>query len=109
MIELPDGRRLVADIKTSRSGIFPETALQLAAYRYADAYLDADGREQSMSELDISGAFGIWVRADGYDVYEVTADEAQHNKFLHVATVARWAKDNRSLISDALTAPEVAA
>lgn len=109
VIELPDGRVMVADIKTTRSGIYPETALQLAAYRYAEVYLDADGNEQPMSELGIVGALGIWVRSDGYDVHAVMADEIQHNKFLHVATVARWTQDNRDLISEALDSPEAAA
>jgi hypothetical protein len=40
--------RLMVDLKTNRSGIFGETALQLAGYRYADTYLDEDGNEQPM-------------------------------------------------------------
>lgn len=98
VLDLPDGRRVIADIKTSRSGIFPETALQLAAYRYAEFYLDADGKEQPMADLNITGAVGIWVRADGYDLLPIEADETQFNKFLHIAVGARWQKDNRDLI-----------
>lgn len=108
VVDLPDdGQRMIVDLKTNRSGIFPETALQLAAYRFAEVYLDTDGNEQPMSELGIVGALGVWLRADGYDVYEITADETQHNKFLHVATVARWAKDSRGLIGESMPAPEV--
>jgi len=100
--DLPDGRRVIGDIKTSRSGIFPEIVLQLAAYRYADVYLDKDGSEQPMSDVGITAAQGIWVRADGYDVYDLPADEAAFNKFLHVATVARWAKSSRGLVGEAV-------
>lgn len=102
VVDLPDGRRMIADIKTSRSGIFGETVLQLAAYRYAEFYLDADKNEQSVADLGIVGALAIWVRSDGYDVYELPADEYQHNRFLHVATVARWTKNSRDLIGPAV-------
>lgn len=97
VLDLPDGRRVIADIKTSRSGIFPETALQLAAYRYAEFYVDGQN-EKPMADLNITGAMGIWVRADGYDVLPIVADETQFNKFLHIAVGARWQKDNRDLI-----------
>lgn len=99
------GCRYLYDIKTAQSGIFPEAALQMSAYRYADVFLDADGNEQSMSELGICGALAVWVRSEGYDVYRVEADELAHNKFLHVATVARWACNNDQVISEALPPP----
>lgn len=102
VLDLPDGRRVIADIKTSRSGIYPETALQLAAYRFAEFYLDGEA-ERPMADLNIQGAIGIWVRADGYDVLPIVADEAQFNKFLHVAVGARWQQDNRDLIGAAIT------
>jgi hypothetical protein len=99
--DLPDGRRVIGDIKTSRSGIFPEIVLQLAAYRYAEVYLDGDD-EKPMADVGITHAQGIWVRADGYDVYDLPADEAAFNKFLHVATVARWAKSSRGLVGESV-------
>ena len=101
VMDLPDGRRVIADIKTSRSGIYPETILQLAAYRFAEFYVDTDGNEQPMPDLGITGALGIWVRADGYTVYELPADERQHNKFLHVAVGARWQRESQDLIQEA--------
>lgn len=101
------GCRFLFDIKTNRSGIFPETALQLGAYRYAEVYLDEDGTERPISELGICGALGIWVRADGYDVYRVEADERAHNRFLHVATVARWARSDEPVISEALQLQDI--
>lgn len=100
--DLPDGRRVIADIKTGRSGIFADTVLQLAAYRYAEFYLDSDGSERSMADLGITGALGIWVRADGYDVYDLPADEAQHKKFLHIAVGARWLRESQELIGAAV-------
>lgn len=96
--DLPDGRRVLGDIKTSRSGIYAETVLQLAAYRYAEVFLDQDGNEQSMADVGITHCQAIWVRGDGYHVYDLPADETAFNKFLHVATVARWAKNSRELV-----------
>ena len=53
-----------------------------------------------MADLGISGALGIWVRGDGFDLFELQADEHQFNRFLHVATVARWAREAKSLIGE---------
>ena len=69
--DLPDGRRALMDYKTTASGIWPETALQLAAYRYADFYVGSDGREYPMADLGINCTYGVWIRADGYDVIPV--------------------------------------
>jgi hypothetical protein len=82
------GERWLLDIKTTRSGIYPETALQLAAYRHAEFYLDADGQEHPMLEVDRVGA--IWVRADGYDLIEVDASRVTYNMFRYVQQVARF-------------------
>lgn len=98
-------RVLLGDFKTSRSGIFGEVAMQLGAYANADVFLDADGAEQPMESLGIEGGIAAWIRADGYDLYEV--DLGQGFKiFTHVMWVARQAKGMRErLISAALEAP----
>ncbi|MBQ1163414.1 hypothetical protein KBZ21_36080, partial [Streptomyces sp. A73] len=66
---MPDGRRLICDYKTGRSGIWGETALQLAAYARAEVYLDEHGIEQPIPHED--GGLAVWLRADGYDTYLV--------------------------------------
>lgn len=90
--DMPDGRRLLLDYKTSESGIWPETALQLSAYRYADAVVMPDGTEMPMSEVKIDGCAAVWVRPDGYDVIPVVADEQQYKAFLHILYTARVTK-----------------
>lgn len=100
VVRLPDGRTVLADIKTAASGIWPETAYQLAAYRHAEVYLDDDGVEQPMVPVD--AGYAIWVRADGYDVIPVTCDERVFKDFLHIAWVARSARDNKTLIGEAI-------
>lgn len=100
--ELPDGRRVLFDYKTSKSGIFPETALQLAAYRYADVYQAADGTEIPMSEVGITECKAVWLRPDGYDVIPLVADENTFKAFLHVAYVARIADEMKEWVGAAV-------
>jgi hypothetical protein len=100
--DLPDSRRALFDYKTSASGIFPTTALQLAAYRHAEFY-NADGIELPMSEVGIDVGYAVWVRQDGYDVIPVQCGDEQYKAFLHVAYVARQAEVMRSWIGE----PEV--
>jgi hypothetical protein len=87
--EVPDGRRILWDYKTSRSGIFADTALQLAAYMYADVYLAEGGVEIPMREVGITDVKAVHIRADGFDVIPLKADDAVFKAFLAVLTVAR--------------------
>lgn len=89
--DLSDGHRWLLDIKTTRSGIYPETALQLAAYRNAEFYLDDDGKDTPMIPVDKVGA--IWVRADGYDLIPVDAGPTTYKAFRYAQMVARWQTD----------------
>lgn len=101
----PVGRGLL-DIKTSRSGIFPDVALQLEAYRNAETYLDG-ATESPMPQVDWVGA--IWVRADGYDVHAFKTDESTFRTFLYIKQVGEWLdyKEGASatIKTDALTPP----
>lgn len=90
-LDLPELRALdrpvrgIGDIKTSRSGIFPETALQLAAYRHTDVWVDEHETEQPMPAFDF--AFALHVRADDYEMRPLTAGPAQLREFLYVREV----------------------
>ena len=108
----PVGRGLL-DIKTSRSGIFAEVALQLEAYAHAETYIPGGvGDEEPMPSIDWVGA--IWVRADGYDVYSFDRGEAgdgaeTFRTFLYAKQIGEWfAKDGPSdgIRSDALRPPK---
>lgn len=81
--------RVLADIKTTRSGIYGETALQLSAYRYAEVYLTAD-TETDM--VDVDDTWAIWVRADGFSVIPVNTSKAVFDDFRRVAATSRAAK-----------------
>ncbi len=84
------GERWLLDIKTNRSGPFAETALQLAAYRHAESYIDpADPtREIPMPQVDRCGV--VWVRGDGYDLFPYEAGPDEFRSFLYVAQVAAF-------------------
>lgn len=104
--ELRDGQRGIFDWKTGASGIFPEAALQLSAYAHAEVYLDGT-EEKPVSPLGIERGFGVHIRPDGYDVFELPVDEKTFNAFLHVVTVARWAKASRDLVGEPASPPLV--
>ena len=79
------------DVKTSRSGIFSEVALQLEAYRRGETMLE--GREEvPMPAIDFVAA--IHVRTDGYDVYafdiETERRPTTFDIFLYAKQVGDW-------------------
>lgn len=91
------GRRLLlADIKTSRSGIFGETALQLASYRYAEVIIGDPERPM----IEVEGCAGIHVRADGADLLPINADEAEFRTFLYAKQIFEFDKVSRDLVGE---------
>ena len=95
--------RWLLDIKTSRSGVYGETALQLAAYRYAETYVGDDGDLYDMPEVDMVGA--VHVRADGYDLIPVEAGPTQHRQYLYVAQVADFVAHSGDLVGEPIQPP----
>lgn len=96
------GQTLLCDVKTNRSGVYGETSFQLAAYRYAEVIVTADG-EQPMPEVD--GCAVIHVRADGYSLIPMEAGPQQFTEFRHIARVARAVGDSKSYVGAPLSAP----
>lgn len=93
---------MLMDLKTTRSGVFGETALQLAAYRHADVWV-SDGQEVDPGDADYCAA--IHVRADGYDLVPVEAGEAEHKDFLYAMRVGQFVARSRELIYPPIIAP----
>jgi hypothetical protein len=60
--------RWLLDLKTAKSGIFAETALQLAGYEHAEVFLGEDGAERPMEWLEVERCAAVWIRADGWDL-----------------------------------------
>lgn len=96
--------RALLDYKTSKN-IYGDTALQLAAYRYAEFYLDELDEEQPMLEVERCGI--VWLRSDGYDVAPVEAGPRQFRQFLYVVQIAQFVDEAPSLIGDLLPHPKV--
>lgn len=97
-VQLPERGRslLLMDLKTTRSGIFGETALQLAAYRYADKWAGPDGIEFDPPQVDYCA--GIHVRGDGYDLVPVEAGDQEFKDFLYAMRVGQFGKRSRDLV-----------
>lgn len=87
---LPDGRVILYDYKTTASGIWPETAFQLAAYSHAEFYVDEQGVEQPIPQVDLCAA--VWLQPHEYKVIPVRADDDVYREFRHLAFVADAAK-----------------
>lgn len=66
------GKTLYMDWKTTRSGVHPEVALQLAGYRFADAILRPDGERVPLPEAD--GAAVLHVRPEGWQLVPVETE-----------------------------------
>ncbi|AYG02400.1 hypothetical protein [Gryllotalpicola protaetiae] len=87
--DLLPGRVILGDWKTNRSGIYPEVALQLAAYANADYYVGPDGADHEMAGLKITDHWAIWLRADGFSIYPMATSQEAYRTFQYAATVAR--------------------
>lgn len=76
--DVPSLGRCLVDYKTS-NGVFGEYALQVAAYRFAEVYLDGD-TEHPMIPVD--QALILHIKPDDYNLIPVQADEAAFAKYL---------------------------
>jgi hypothetical protein len=78
--DIPGLGRALVDYKTS-NGVYGETALQVAAYRYAECFLDSDGNEQPMIPVDLT--YVLHIKPGGYELIELDANrETFEKKFL---------------------------
>lgn len=99
--------RWLLDVKTNEKGIYAETALQLAAYRYAEFYVDNEGKELPMIDVEHCGA--IHVTSDDAVLVPTASEPAQFSMFRIAAKVREWDKTNRELIGAPISVPDTAA
>ncbi|MDJ1371773.1 hypothetical protein [Gulosibacter molinativorax] len=102
--KFPD-KVILADWKTNRSGIYPETALQLTAYAKSTHYTAANGELALTADLGITDLWAIWIRSDGFSVFPMEFSPVTWSAFGHIATVARTAS-NRD-VADTWKGPEL--
>lgn len=98
------GVRWLLDIKTSK-GVYAETALQCAAYRGAEFFVDDDGREQPMPE-GIERLGVLHVTDTGTTLVPLRSDDEPYKDFLHAAFLTRRAKQRKAYVLDALHTPK---
>lgn len=102
---LSDGRVWLLDYKTGGS-IWLTVALQLAAYRFAEFYVDDDG-EHDMPAVDGCGV--VKIGPDGWELLPVVAGYDQWTAFLHALRVHQFAKTKvDQLIRPAVDVPAIA-
>lgn len=75
------------DIKTSRSGVFSETAYQCCAYGYATHYIDAAAHVREMPKIE--HYVSLWLRSDGWELIPFDVCDDDHRTFLYMQQVAR--------------------
>lgn len=129
-----DRLRVINDFKTTRRSHtggkhpkpkrpYPETVLQLAAYRYAEfaagwaprrwSYysrryylLSAGERAVAVPVPEVDGAVCILVTPDWCEAFPMRADRAAFDAFLYVLEVARWTRQTSyGAVGDPLIAP----
>lgn len=85
-----DGLRLLMDVKTGKA-IYPEVALQLAAYRHAEFIGLPDGNEEPMPTVD--GAFALHLTDQTWKIVEADTSQDIFQAFLYAREVFRWQQD----------------
>jgi hypothetical protein len=85
--------RLLVDIKTARSGVFPDNALQLAAYRWATHYAGPDDGWELHEMPQVDGCAVIHVRGDGFSLVPVETGDAVFRTFRYVQQLHAWANE----------------
>lgn len=102
------GARLLIDYKTGK-GIYPDVALQLAAYARATHILLPDGSSVPMVPVD--GAAALHLREDGtWDLIPTDIGDVPWAAFRYAREVMRWMEEgSKNVLSQPVTNPEAIA
>jgi hypothetical protein len=95
--------RILIDWKSNRTGVYGESAYQLAAYRCSEFMLDEAGNGQPMIPVD--GCAVVHLKADGFDLIPMTAGPVQYREFLYIAQVRRVTDESRDLVGNPIPPP----
>jgi hypothetical protein len=86
-IAIIEGKTYLGDYKTGKS-VWPESALQVAAYRHADFIGRPDGTEDPLPVCD--GGVILHLRPTGFKVHEVDTGPETFDTFLSALDIFRW-------------------
>ena len=104
IVTLSDGKRLLIDYKSGKA-VYPEVAIQLAAYRYAEFIGRPDGQEHPMPEVDGCAVLHLQA-ADGAPYFqEVKADRDVLATFLYAREIFRWQEETSKGVLGELILP----
>lgn len=83
----------VVDIKTGK-GVYPEAALQLAGYRFANRIVTGDPMNgkpwESVPMPEIVGGYVLHLRPEGYELYPVECGQEVHDAFVCAAALSTF-------------------
>lgn len=83
-----DGETVIIDVKTTRSGVHEDVALQLSAYAHADRIIKQDGQSHSLPNIQAGAA--LHLRPEGWRLVPVRVDEEVLAYFLHLRSIFDW-------------------
>jgi hypothetical protein len=92
---------IIADVKTTRSGVHAEVALQLAAYRAATERMEANadgGFTPVPWETHASTGLVIWLRPDEWSLRPVDIGDDIFSVFVKLMTVLEWEKELKDTV-----------
>lgn len=79
---------VIVDWKTGASGVYPDHGLQQTGYRWADHYIDEEGQFQKFDSP--SATFALWLRPDGWTLYELRSDQVMWDMFRNLRELYRY-------------------
>lgn len=86
LADVKTGERVLFDYKTSKA-VYRETAMQMAAYRWAEWYVGTDGTEMPMEELGIDCCKVVHIYEGGYSVIPVDTTPEVFAAFRHLRAI----------------------
>ena len=90
-IAMVGGEAVITDIKTGKSGAWPDVALQLSAYANADFIIDAAGERRPLPQIDAAAV--LTVRPDEYRLIPVRLGDDVFDTFKALIEVSKWEHD----------------
>lgn len=89
---IPPGRWLL-ELKTTRTGVWPESAIQATAYRNAEIYVHPDKPDEEMLTewLGIQHCGVVWIRSDTCELHPVESGPEVWDTWLRL----RWLYDHQ--------------
>lgn len=107
--DLADGQRWLLDVKTG-SAIYPDTALQLAAYRHAPLmgiYDDTGALVDTEPMPKVAECGVLHLRDDGtYALIPMEANADEFAFFLHARRLWAWGAASKKVMGEPLAAPD---